>query len=45
MKEISDKLAAVGSAAAEEEQVVALLISPPPRYEALVRALAVKEKI
>ena len=45
MKEIGDKLAAVGSAAAEEEQVVALLISPPPRYEALVRALAVKEKI
>ena len=42
MKEISDKLAALGSAVAEEEQVVALLISFPPSYETLVTALEAK---
>lgn len=36
MKEISDKLAALGSALAEEEQVVALLISLPASYQTLV---------
>ena len=42
MKEISDKLAALGSAVAEEEQVVALLISLPPSYATLVTALEAK---
>ena len=42
MKEISDKLAALGSAVAEEEQVVALLISLPPSYQTLVTALEAK---
>ena len=42
MKEISDKLAALGSAVAEEEQVVALLVSLPPSYQTLVTALEAK---
>ena len=42
MKEISDKLAALGSAVAEEEQVVALLISLPASYQTLVTALEAK---
>ena len=42
MKEITDKLAALGSAVAEEEQVVALLISLPPSYQTLVTALEAK---
>ena len=42
MKEISDKLAALGSAVAEEEQVVALLISLPPSYATLVTAMEAK---
>lgn len=39
MKEISDKLAALGSPVAEEEQVVALLISLPSSYATLVTAM------
>jgi len=42
MKEITDKLAALGSAVAEEEQVVALLISLSPSYQTLVTALEAK---
>jgi len=42
MKEITDKLAALGSAVGEEEQVVALLISLPPSYQTLVTALEAK---
>ena len=42
MKEISDKLAALGSAVAEEEQVVAMLIGLPPRYGTLVTDLEAK---
>ena len=39
MKEITDKLGAVGAAVADEEKVVALLISLSPSYETLVTAL------
>ena len=42
MKEIVDKLAALGSEVAEEEQVVALLISLPSSYTTLVTALEAK---
>ena len=42
MKEISDKLAALGSPVAEEEQVVALLISLPASYSTLVTAMEAK---
>jgi len=42
MKEISDKLAALGSPVAEEEQVVALLISLPASYSTLVTAMETK---
>ncbi|XP_065058046.1 uncharacterized protein LOC135685883, partial [Rhopilema esculentum] len=42
MKEIADKLHALGSTVAEEEQVVALLISLPPSYTTLVTALEAK---
>eukprot|EP00795_Rhopilema_esculentum_P017528 gene17528-biopygen6440 len=42
MKEIADKLHALGSTEAEEEQVVALLISLPPSYTTLVTALEAK---
>ena len=39
MKEISDKLAAIGAPIAEEDQVVTLLGSLPQRYSTLVTAL------
>jgi len=39
MKEITDKLAAIGAAISEEDQVVTLLGSLPPRYSTLVTAL------
>jgi hypothetical protein len=42
MKEITDKLAALGAAVADDEKVVALLISLPPSYETLVTALEAK---
>ena len=42
MKEIVDKLAALGSEVAEEEQVVALLISLPSSYTTLVTGLEAK---
>ena len=42
MKEISDKLAALGAAVPEEEKVVALLISLPKSYDTLVTALEAK---
>ena len=42
MKEISDKLAALGSPVAEDEQVVALLISLPSSYATLVTAMEAK---
>lgn len=45
MKELTDKLATLGSAVEEEEQVVALLISLPPSYETLVTALEAKDDL
>ena len=42
MKEILDKLVAIGSEVAEEEQVVELLISLPSSYTTLVTALEAK---
>ena len=39
MKEITDKLASIGSPISEEDQVVTLLGSLPPSYSTLVRAL------
>ena len=39
MKELTDKLAAVGAPIAEEDQVVTLLGSLPKKYSTLVRAL------
>ena len=45
MKEITDKLGALGAAVADEEKVVALLISLPPRYETLVTALKAKDDL
>ena len=45
MKEIADKLHALGPTVDEEEQVVALLISLPPSYTTLVTALRAKEEM
>jgi len=42
MKELTDKLAAVGAPISEEDQVVTLLGSLPSRYNALVTALETK---
>ena len=39
MKEITDKLAAIGAPISEEDQVVTLLGSLPPSYSTLVTAL------
>ena len=39
MKEITDKLASIGSPISEEDQVVTLLGSLPPSYSTLVTAL------
>ena len=39
MKEITDKLAAIGAPISEEDQVVMLLGSLPPSYSTLVTAL------
>ena len=39
MKEITDRLAAIGAPISEEDQVVTLLGSVPPSYSTLVTAL------
>ena len=39
MKEITDRLAAIGAPISEEDQVVTLLGSLPPSYSTLVTAL------
>jgi len=39
MKELTDKLAAIGAPISEEDQVVTLLGSLPPSYATLVTAL------
>ena len=39
MKELADRLAALGAAVSEEDQVVTLLGSLPPSYHTLVKTL------
>ena len=41
MKELTDKLAAVGASIAEEDRVVTLLGSLPKKYSTLVTALEI----
>ena len=45
MKELTDRLAAIGAAIAEEDQVVTLLGSLPARYQTLVTALEARDTV
>ena len=45
MKELTDKLAALGAPIAEEDQVVTLLGSLPASYKTLVTALEARDEV
>ena len=45
LKELTDKLAAIGSSISEEDKVVTLLGSLPKSYSALVTALEARERV